>query len=161
MVSYDYAFLSEHDRTDAKAKKREVGEPQETTKLLIGKDSKSKALFAHGIPCKGIHSSSWNFERVNDDLKKLSYRRLVLKSDKEPAIVAQVREAQRVTGGVEIVEEFSHTGDPQSNGDVEQAVRTIKAKTVSILASLERSINNKIPLPTPLWGGQRNSQRIA
>ena len=58
MVSYDYAFLSEHDRTDAKAKKREVGEPQETTKLLIGKDSKSTALFAHGIPCKGIHSSS-------------------------------------------------------------------------------------------------------
>ena len=86
MVSYDYAFLSEHDTKDAKNKKREVTEAQETTKLLIGKDSKSKTLFAHGIPCKGIHNTTWNFERVNNDLQKLGSKRLILKSDKEPAL---------------------------------------------------------------------------
>jgi hypothetical protein len=48
------------------------------TRLLIGKDSKSKMLLAHVIPRKGIHHGSWNFERVNEDIQKLGYRRLVL-----------------------------------------------------------------------------------
>ncbi len=126
VVSYDYAYLGDKNAKESK-KGTQVG-----TKLLIGKDSKSKALFAHAIAQKGIHHADWNFQRVNNDLQKLGYRRLVLKNDKEPSIVAQVREAQRITGGVEIVEELSHTGDPQSNGDVEQAVRTIKSKTTSI-----------------------------
>jgi hypothetical protein len=54
------------------------------------------------------------------------------------------------------VEEFSHTGDPQSNGEVEQAVRTVKSKTVSILASLEISIKRKIPMSHPIvaWAAQ-------
>ena len=93
-------------------------------------------FMAHVIPRKGIHHGSWNFERVNADLGKLGYRRLVLKNDKEPAIVAQVREAQRIAGGVEVVSELSHTGDPQSNGDAEQAVRTVKSKTISVIATL-------------------------
>ncbi len=37
VVSYDYAFLSEHDMNSAKDKKREVNEAKEATKLLIGK----------------------------------------------------------------------------------------------------------------------------
>ncbi len=40
---------------------------------------------------------------MNNDLQKLGYRKLILKSDKEPAIVAQIREAQRIAGGVEVV----------------------------------------------------------
>ena len=80
------------------------------------------------------------------------YRRLVLKNDKEPAIVAQVREAQRIAGGVEVVSELSHTGDPQSNGDAEQAVRTVKSKTISVIATLERAIKKKIHLSHPMVG---------
>ena len=53
---------------------------------------------------------------------------------------------------VEIVEEHSHTGDPQLNGDVEQAVRTIKSNTISILTSIERSIKQIIPLSHPIVG---------
>ena len=149
MVSYDYAFLSDREEKGVESKKKKA---QETTRLLIGNDSKSKAFFAHAIPHKGIHHGSWNFECVSNNLRKLGYRRVVLKNDKEPSIVAQVREAQRVTGGVEIVEELSHTGDPQSNGDVEQAVCTIKAKTISILATLERDIKQKVPLAHPVVG---------
>ncbi len=145
-MSYDYAFLG----------KKEVNEDgkgdSEVTRLLVGKDSKSKMIFAHATPHKGINHGAWNFERVNGDIQKLGYRRLVLKNDKEPSIVAQTREAQRITGGVEIVDELSHTGGPQSNGEVEQAVRTVKSKTTSILATLERDIKRKIPLAHPLVG---------
>ena len=130
VLSYDYAFLSDHDMKNPKAEDPEQHPEQEVTRLLIGKDAKSKMHFAHGVQHKGVHHSSWNFQRVNDDIRKLGYNRLIVKSDKEPSIVAQIREAQRITGGVEIVEEHSHTGDPQSNGEVEQAVRTIKSKKI-------------------------------
>ena len=84
-----------------------------------------------------MSQNSWNFERVNEDLRKLSYKRFVLKNNKEPAIVSQVREAQRITSGVEIVDELSHTNDPQSNGAVEQAVWTVKSKTTSVVSTLK------------------------
>ena len=96
-----------------------------------------------------MSQSSWNFERVNEDLRKLSYKRLVLKNNKEPAIVSQVREAQRITSGVEIVDELSHTNDPQSNGAVEQAVWTVKSKTTSVVTTLERMIGRKVPHTSP------------
>ena len=83
---------------------------------------------------------------------ELGYRRLVLNNDKEPAIVAQVRETQRIAGGLEIVDELSHTGDPQSNGDAEQTVRTVKSKTISVIATLERALKKKIPLSHPMVG---------
>ncbi len=143
VVSYDYGFLSDKDEKYVKEGRKSIND---VTRLLIGRDSKSKMLLAHVIPKKGIHHGSWNFERVNEDLGKLGYKRLVLKNDKEPAIVAQVREAQRVAEGVEIVKEMSHTGGPQSNGDAEQAVRTVKSKTISVIATLERALKKKIPL---------------
>ena len=89
---------------------------------------------------------------MNEDIQRLGYKRLVLKNDKEPAIVAQVREAQRVAAGVEIVDELSHTGDPQSNGEAEQAVWTVKSKTISVITTLERAINRNIPLSHPIVG---------
>jgi hypothetical protein len=47
-VSYDYAFLGKQEmKEDGKA-------GSEGTKLLIGKDSKSKVIFAHATPHKGI-----------------------------------------------------------------------------------------------------------
>ena len=76
----------------------------------------------------------------------------MLKNNKEPAIVAQVREAQQITIGVEIVDEVSHTNDPQSNAAVEQAVWTVKSKTTSVVATFERMIGRKIPLHHPIVG---------
>ncbi len=66
--------------------------------------------------------------------------------------MAQVREAQRVANGIEIVEEMAHTGDPQSNGAAEQTVWIVKSKTMSVLATLERNLGKKIPLSHPIAG---------
>ncbi len=96
VISYDYGFLTDQDEEDVRLGRKQMSQ---VTQLLIGRDSKSRMIFAHVIPKKGIHHGSWNFERVNEDLQKLAYRRLILKNDKEPAIVAQVREAQRVAWG--------------------------------------------------------------
>ncbi len=159
VISYDYGFLSERDAEDVKAGRKQL---HQATSLFIGRDSRSRMTFAHVIPRKGVSHGSWNFERVNEDIKKLAYRRLILKNDKEPAIVAQVREAQRIAGGVEVVDELSHTGDPQSNGDAEQTVWTVKSKTISVLTTLERNIGKKIPLHHPIvgWAAQYTADCI-
>ncbi len=149
VIGYDYAFLSAKDEEDVRKGRKSACD---VTRLLVGKDSKSKAHFAHVTPHKGVSQSNWNFECVNKDLQRLRYRRLILKNDKEPAIVAQVREAQRIANGMEVIDELAHTGDPQSNGEVEQAVRNVKAKTISIVATLERRIKLTIPLSHPIVG---------
>ena len=149
ILHYDYGFLTEKDEEDVRLKRKELSQ---VTRLLIGRDSRSKMLFAHMIPRKGISHGSWNFERVNEDIAKLGYRRLIVKQDKEPAIVAQVREAQRIAGGIEVLDELAHTGDPQSNGAAEQAVWTVKSKTVSVLTTLESRIKRKVPLHHPIAG---------
>ena len=134
VLNYDYGFMTEKDEEDVRLGRKT---PHQVTRLLVGRDSHSKMLFAHVIPHKGISHGSWNFERINEDIAKLGYRRLILKQDKEPAIVAQVREAQRIAGGIEVVDELAHTGDPQSNGAAEQVVWTVKSKTVSVLTTLK------------------------
>jgi hypothetical protein len=140
--------MTEKDEEDVRRGKKPMAA---VTRLLVGKDSKSKMKFAHMIPCKGVSQSSWNFERVCEDLQKLHYKRLVLKNDKEPAVVAQVKAAQRVLG-IEVVDELAHTNDPQLNGDAEQTVWTIKSKTTSIVSTLERNIGRRIPLSHPIVG---------
>ena len=50
------------------------------------------------------------------------------------------------------MDELSHTGDPQSNGDAEQTVWTVESKTISVLTTLERNIGNNIPLHHPIVG---------
>ncbi len=92
MLSYDYEFLTDQDEVDVRLGRKQL---HQVTRSLVGRDSRSHIIFAHVIPRKGISHGSWNFERVNEDIKKLAYRRLILKNDKEPAIVAQVREAQK------------------------------------------------------------------
>ena len=42
-----------------------------------------------------------------------------------------------MAAGVDIVDELSNIGDPQSNGEAEQAVWTVKSKIVSVITTLE------------------------
>ena len=88
VLNYDYGFMTEKDEEDVRLGRKN---PQQVTRLLVGRDSRSKMLFAHMIPHKGISHGSWNFERVNEDIAKLGYRMLILNQDNKPAIVAQVR----------------------------------------------------------------------
>ena len=51
VVSYDYGFMTEKDEDDVRRGRKPMAA---VTRLLIGKDSKSKMKFAHMIPQKGV-----------------------------------------------------------------------------------------------------------
>ena len=85
--------------------------------ILGGMDEESGSLIDDVVPEKGRHPHA--IKRLGERLDELGYRRMILKSDDEPAIVA-LKAAAKLEGKVEIVPEESPVGDSQSNGLAEQ-----------------------------------------
>ena len=52
MVSFDYAFIGDHGEVTTEAEFQAAGEG--AAKVLVVRDSRSKALFAHVVPAKGV-----------------------------------------------------------------------------------------------------------
>ena len=55
-------------------------------KILVVKDSKSKFINAHVVPVKGIGSDRYAVEKLRRDIVWLGYRRIIVKTDNEPAV---------------------------------------------------------------------------
>lgn len=87
------------------------------------KDSKSKMCWASPVPAKGNDTFAVNF--VMGILDEVGYNRLIMKSDNEPSVKA-LKSAIKEVSKAEILLEESKTGDHQSNGLVEPAVRESK-----------------------------------
>lgn len=71
-VVFDYCFMGTE------------GE-EETVAIQVERDRRSKAIFAHGVPRKGM-THEYGAEVLINDLDKLGYREIILKSDGEPAL---------------------------------------------------------------------------
>ena len=127
VVSFDYCFLS--DIGDVLTHEEFVAAGEGAAKLLIVRDSRSKSVFAHVVPSKGIDGSGFAVSALVEDVKWLGYSKITLKSDNEPAIVKLLVEALRelrVQGLEQAMEEHSPEYDPQANGSAEVAVKLVK-----------------------------------
>ena len=98
-------------------------------KLLVVRDDRSKALFAHVVPKKGMDEKGFSVDSLVEDIKWLGYAKLALKSDNEPAIVKLLSEALRelrINGLSQVLEEHPPEHDPQSNGSAEVGAKLVK-----------------------------------
>ena len=118
--------------------------PSDCTRILVGRDSKSNMFFGHVIPRKGVTHGTYNVDKVKEYIRQVAYNRLILKCDKEFAIVMQTKETQK-TSAVEILDEYAHTNNPRSNDMVEEAVGIVKRKTRSVISCLEARLRKRIP----------------
>ena len=110
-VSFDYAFLSDGEEILTQDAFDAAGES--VVKLLVVRDDRSKALFAHVVPKKGIDEKGFSVDSLVADIKWLGYAKLTLKSDNEPAIVKLLSEALRelrISGMSQILEEHQSDG---------------------------------------------------
>ena len=82
--SMDYLFLTKSRVVDRDSLIE--GEEVEM-KVLVAKDSKTKTVFAHAVPCKGSDDDGYAIARVTEDIAWLGHQKLILKADNEPAIV--------------------------------------------------------------------------
>ena len=82
--------------------------------------------------------------RLCADLDTLGYKRVLVRTDGEPAILDLWCKVKERWGG-EIVKVESATGDHNSNADAEQAVQKIEDETRTWKDALEDAIKDRVP----------------
>ncbi|CAK0792782.1 unnamed protein product, partial [Prorocentrum cordatum] len=107
-----------------------LGEREDATPLLIGKDSKQRWFHASVVPPKGAQHP-WPAKSWARRLVSAGHKRFVFRSDGEAPLVAlktRIGAKLKEEYGIETVPEESAVGDSQGNGLAEHAVREVKAK---------------------------------
>ncbi len=132
VVSLDYAFIGDKsvvEQEEEEKDEEEEGEVEEDESggeksnltVLAMRDRKHGYVCASVVPRKGDHP--YTVHRVGYDLSNiLGYKRVILKSDQEPAI-KKLKATVRREYSLEIPEEQSAVGDSQSNGEIEITIQ--------------------------------------
>ena len=82
-----------------------VDDSQEVSlKILVCKDSWTKAVFAHVVDKKALDEQNYVIDRLMEDLRWLGFSRISLRSDNENAIV-QVLKRALVTARIEVLDD--------------------------------------------------------
>ena len=143
-LASDYFYIGQR-RPLGRQERQEVEEEAERdgqTPVIVIKDTKSKAIFAHACPCKGAHKAVVG--KVIEDLNTLGYKRVLVRTDGEPALLDLWQKVKEQWWG-EVVKVESATGDHNSNGDAEQAVQKCEAEVRIWLDATNDAIKDKIP----------------
>ena len=81
VVSFDYAFISDVGDVITQEDFESAGEG--AAKVLVVRGSKSKSVFAHVVPAKGIDEKGFSIDVLVADIKWMGYTRVTSKSDNE------------------------------------------------------------------------------
>ena len=112
------------------------------------KGKKTGCLGATQVPNKGVEPYSQLF--LVGWLRGLGYKRLVMRSDNERALLAFLRSAAASLEGTEVVEQLCPEGDYAANGLAEVAVREVKAQLRVLKSHLEERLGRGLDWTEPL-----------
>ena len=108
--------------------------------ILVMICRRSKWILAHIVPNKGALLHWFPLSAMNRDIDFTGYKRIILKSDQENAIT----EYEQSQNKVEVMIEHSPVGDPQANGDVERAVKSVQGFGRTMKDALELNIGAEV-----------------
>ena len=151
VFSFDYLLVTKNKILIA-------GEPIEEEiilKIIVAKDSSSKAIFAHVVNKKGVDEQGYVVQRLAEDIRWLGHKRIGLRSDNENAILKVLRttmEAARfeVVDLDQVFDEYPVPYDSSSNGHAESAVKQVQGMLRSHKACLEERLGRKVPVDHPV-----------
>ena len=132
-----------------------LGNPEDrahdTLPVLITRDRKSRGIWSHPVPSKGV-THPYPARALMADLDFMVYRRVILKSDQEPSIVALCDAVKNGWHG-EIVPEASPKGESKRNGEVERAVQCVHglARTLKDFLEQQSGITLEYRRPLLAW----------
>ena len=130
-IGIDYMYM--HSEQE---KEEEKGMP-----IIVAKDNRTKMITARVVPSKGL--DSYAVQSVKRMIERLGYKKIIMKSDNEPAILA-LKEAVRRETDVEIVTEEVPVADHQANGMVENAIKNVQGQYRVIKDALESRQGRRI-----------------
>ncbi len=122
-IGLDYAFLRESDS-------------DETLTVLVMKDRDSKTIFADVVEMKG-RGMKGTVENAVRNIARLGYKKVILCSDQEPAILSLI-EAIIAARKEPTIPQSSPVGESQANGLVERAVRSVKDQVRTLRLALQK-----------------------
>ena len=70
-------------------------------------------------------------------MKLLGYRKIIFKSDNEPAIIALKQGVREMTSDMEIIFEESPVGESSSNGEIEAVIKSVQGMVRTLKSALE------------------------
>jgi hypothetical protein len=109
--------------------------------MLVIKDSRTKVALARVVPKKG--RDQYAIERLQKDISNLGYKKMILKSDNEPAIIA-LKEAVKRERDQDIILEESPEYDSMGNGEIERQIQEVQGQIRAIKLNLEANYKNKL-----------------
>ena len=139
-IALDYCYLNDPE-SDERA-----------SPVLVVKDTHDKWPDSEVVPCKGVQHP-YSVAVLVDILVNHGHSKYILKSDGEPAILEMKRAAAaecRANHGHTIIFEESPVGEHQSNGFIEECVRSVKAKCRTLKFACEELHGTKISSEHPV-----------
>ena len=122
-------------------------------KVLVVRCLRSKCLFAHAVPQKGMDEARYVVDCIVSDIIWMGHTRVILKADNEPAIgkvLKEVLKSLRIEGLEQAAEERPPPYDSQANGAIEIGCKLVKGMSTTLRKCLENRIGWKIPPEHPL-----------
>ena len=139
-ISVDYAQIE--DTVDKKDDEEADERVTHKKRLLVGYDRWTKMTFVHLVKCKGLGDEAI-VQKVTRSVDELGYRKVTLKADGEPALVA-VQEAVAKRRVHDTLVENPPAHDPQANGEIERAVRDVKGQIRALKIGLEMRLREDV-----------------
>ena len=116
--------------------------------ILVCKCKRTGCLAATQVLEKGMNAHAPDL--FTGWLRGLGWKRMLLRSDNERALLAFLRAAAASLGGVEVIEQASPDGDHAANELAEVGVREIKAQTRVLKSHLEERLKRQLDWSEPL-----------
>ena len=132
VVGIDYMFFVKEGENE-----EENGMP-----TIVIKDSKSKVSWARVLKRKGVEV--YSVKVLSKFLSLMGYKRIIMRSDNEPAILALKEELKKNTE-VEIVPEESPAYESKSNGEIEREIQAVQEQFRVMKDGLESRLGKRIP----------------
>ena len=118
---------------------------ESTAPILVVKDTSTRRIFTIPVPSKGI-VSEFPARQLHNSICLLGHRKVVLKTDGEPAIIAVSNSVKERCSQVDIIPENSVTGDSASNGEAENANKLVQNQVRTMYDALKARFS---PLEVP------------
>ena len=145
VVSLDYCWMTETRQERLQRKLAQLaGRPYSKPSgqpILVLKTRNTQVVAASVVPVKGAHAHS--VDLIVKFLKFVGERKVILKSDQEPAILA-LKDAVMAHSEFNVSGEESAVGDHSGNGAIEQAVQRVQGQTRVLKEALPARYDFKV-----------------
>ena len=142
-VSLDYWFMGAGS-TEAE---QQEAEKKGQTPILVMHDSHTRA---DAIVCPEKGPEPLVVRKAVEILDLLGHKKVIMKGDQEPALIAFVNVLKAGWENGHVVPENSPMGDSRSNGGVERAIQTVEAQVRTIRDALEDRLGVKVLPDSPV-----------